>query len=186
MLQERRGNALKTESTNCETSECVHGNYDLICCVQDTPSETPGAFWTFLSIIPVLQKRRKNAEKNCETPDPYISHANYDLICCIQDGWGKNPRVSTNTAAFFATCVIVSLVGGFGLHMVLNNKKYREEIKIYSAQQAALRKMGGEMNHEDPSKLAVRALGWGSFYAVIGTGALGIIAVYTWRLTLRL
>lgn len=87
---------------------------------------------------------------------------------------------------FFTSCVIISLIGGFSLNLAINSKKYRVGMKTTEStlQQQALSKVGvnNEVVLEDPVILATRALGWGTLYALIGTGAIGLTAVCIWKL----
>jgi hypothetical protein len=114
------------------------------------------------------------------------SYGSYDLICCVED----NPNVKfkvygmANTT-FFSTCIVVSLIGGFCLHMVINSRKYRQGIKDgLTTQQKALKQdvCQKTMELEDPVKFATRALGWGTLYALLGSGTIGLTAVCIWKL----
>ena len=126
--------------------------------------------------------------------DDKSQYASYDLICCIEDRKSKSNAIRTVT--FFTTCIVVSLIGGFGLHMAINSRKYRqgmeEGLKAASQQQQQAFQHGattryGGVGHqtvelEDPMIFASRALGWGTLYAVLGSGSIGLTAVCIWKL----
>lgn len=73
---------------------------------------------------------------------------------------------------FFTGCIFISLLGGFGLNLAINGKKYREGLAVAS------KEGGGKVVLEDPMVLATRALGWGTLFAVIGSGSVGLATIY--------
>ena len=115
-------------------------------------------------------------------------YADYDHICCIQDIPESPSKHSSmiKRGTFFTSCVLVSLIGGFGLNIIINNKNYREGLKVDSTQQAMSNNVsrGGSkvVMLEDPMMFATRALGWGTLYAIIGSGTVGLTAVCIWKL----
>lgn len=111
--------------------------------------------------------------------------ASYDLISSIQDIQVADSVVESSTAsagaaAFFTSCVVGSLITGFGLHFAVNSKKYKEGLMVNSSN--GMSKGNQKVVFEDPILLATRALRWGSFFAIIGSGAVGLTAVYIWKL----
>ena len=77
--------------------------------------------------------------------------------------------------AFLAGVTFVSLFAGLGLKLGLAGRRYRR----------SLRSKPGEEGHEDPVLLAARALGWGTAYAVAGTGGIVLLSTGIWRLLSR-
>ena len=76
---------------------------------------------------------------------------------------------------FLAGVTLVSLFAGAGLKFGLAGRRYRR----------SLRNKPGEEGHEDPVLLACRALGWGTTYAMAGTGALVLVSTGIWKLVNR-
>lgn len=117
-----------------------------------------------------------------ESAHPLSHYTNYDLISCVEDLPAQHQRLNvTVPVAFFTSCVVVSLLGGFGLRLVTTFRKLRKGLRI-EAHQHAVTGSGGKEGMEDPVRLATRALGWGTLVAVIGSGAVGISTFYTWKL----
>ena len=114
---------------------------------------------------------------------PQHHYSNYDTISCIQDMPGE-PRpktITTGDAAFFTGCIFFSLLGGFGLNLAINGKKYKEGLTLNTSSKAEIPKhigAGGKVVLEDPMVLATRALGWGTLFAIIGSGAVGLATAY--------
>lgn len=77
--------------------------------------------------------------------------------------------------AFLVTVTLLSMVTGFGLNLGLAGRRYRRSLK----------NKPGEAGHEDPVLLATRALGWGTAYAVAGTGGLVLAGTGVWTLLNR-
>lgn len=121
------------------------------------------------------------------SPHPPSHCADYHLICCIEDipahRFGK-PDV-TAPAAFFTSCVLVSLIGGFGLKLAVTFRRFRDSLTLKPSQHEDLRAVGingGKVVLENPVRFATRALTWGTACAIIGSGAVGLTAVYIWKL----
>ena len=85
-------------------------------------------------------------------------------------------KESTATkVAFLAGVTVVSLFAGLGIKLGLAGRRYRR----------ALKSKPGEEGHEDPVLLASRALGWGTAYALAGTGVLVVVSTGIWKLVNR-
>lgn len=85
-------------------------------------------------------------------------------------------KESTATkVVFLASVTFVSLFAGLGLKLGLAGRRYRR----------SLRSKPGEEGHEDPVLLASRALGWGTAYALAGTGLLVLVSTGIWKLVNR-
>ena len=85
-------------------------------------------------------------------------------------------KESTATkVAFLASVTVVSLFAGLGIKLGLAGRRYRR----------ALKSKPGEEGHEDPVLLASRALGWGTAYALAGTGVLVVVSTGIWKLVNR-
>lgn len=130
-------------------------------------------------VAPKLSSRSSDAPLEDALPLSY--YTSYDLICCIQD----IPTATTSlysaksmavAASFFTGCILLSLVGGFGMKVAMNSRKYREGMATLQQQTAARLRAGEKL--EDPMVLATRALGWGTLYAIIGSGAVGLTTLY--------
>ena len=113
-------------------------------------------------------------------------YSSYDLICCIEDPPTPPNSVGIVTATFFTSCIVISLVGGFGLNLAFNSKKYMEPLRSHNDQSKRPGHVGGANGSkvvlEDPMILATRALGWGSLFAILGSGTIGLTAVCFWKL----
>lgn len=117
---------------------------------------------------------------------PPSHYASYDLIGCIQDSPTNSfnsRQIGLVTVTFFTTCIVVSLIGGFGMNMALNKRRYVEGVRegLLAAQQQQARLEGRRVVHEDPVKFATRALGWGTFYSIVGSGVAGLTTVGLWK-----
>lgn len=134
---------------------------------------------------------------------PPSHYASYNLICCIQDSPAGGSKSSVvRTVTFFTTCIVISLIGGFGLHMAINSRKYqqgmKEGMKAAKKKQQQQRQKQQHVRHqdatrrggagsrtvvlEDPVIFATRALGWGTLYSILGSGSIGLTAVCIWKL----
>lgn len=112
-------------------------------------------------------------------------YANYDTISCIQDTTSPvNTAQDKRSAVFlFTGCIVISLFGGFTLHLALNNKKYKRQVQVYQTHPPPPGYRGNEVvKMEDPVRFATRALGWGTLMSLVGTGTVALVAVYTWKM----
>jgi len=82
---------------------------------------------------------------------------------------------NSKKVAFLVAVTLVSLFSGFGLGLGLAGRRNRRSLK----------NKPGEPGHEDPVLLATRALGWGTVYAVAGTGGLVLACTGVWALVNR-
>lgn len=115
---------------------------------------------------------------------PPSHYASYDHIYCIQDSSMHRLKFNmVHAVTFFTTCVIIPMIGGFGLHMAFNGRKYNQAVEeaLREAQRYKPSRLRTVM-HENPVKFARRALKWGTLYAVVGTGTIGLTAVCIWKL----
>ena len=74
--------------------------------------------------------------------------------------------------AFLTGVTFFSMFAGIGLKLGLAGRRYRR----------SLRTKPEEEGLEDPVLLAARALGWGTGYAVGGTGAVVLLSAGVWKL----
>ena len=77
--------------------------------------------------------------------------------------------------AFLVSLTFMSMMAGVGIKLGLAGRRYR----------SSLRTKPGEVCHEDPVLLAARALGWGTLFAVAGTGGLVLAGTGVWALVSR-
>ena len=107
----------------------------------------------------------------------------YDHIMLLEDRGRRTSQESNfSKVAFLATCAFVSLLGGFGLHLAIGGRRYRGAVKVRAdPKNIDKQKVTTDIELEDPMLLATRALGWGSLYAVIGSGTIGLAAFYIFR-----
>lgn len=137
-----------------------------------------------------------NASSACDSDGHHSpQYLTYDQISCIEDIPAINSDhknysgVGTGTAIFFTSCIIISLIGGFGLNLAINSKKYSRGLKESKTPKPVERvvhvvgRSGREkVVLEDPVILATRALGWGTLFSLIGTGTIGLTLVGVWKL----
>ena len=99
------------------------------------------------------------------------STTNADALQYHHQASTKEPyKESTGTkVVFLASLTFVSLFAGLGLKL---GRRYRRSLKSKP----------GEEGHEDPVLLASRALGWGTAYALAGTGVLVLVSTGIWKL----
>ena len=83
---------------------------------------------------------------------------------------------TTEKVVFLAGVSFISLFAGMSIRLGLAGSRYRRSLKSKP----------GENGHEDPVLLAARALGWGTMFAVAGTGGLLLAATGVWKLVSRL
>ena len=107
-------------------------------------------------------------------------YAHYDHIMLLED-----PSASTlldsklSKVAFLATCTFFSMFGGFAVSLMVSGRRFRAKVKSKAdSKNVNKENVMKEVELEDPVLLATRALGWGTLYSVMGTGAIGM-AVYS-------
>ena len=119
----------------------------------------------------------KEDAPSSEADDQNRHYAHYDHIMLLEDSRGGAQRESKlSKVAFLATCTFVSMFGGFALNLAVSGRRYRAAVKTKADSRNL--EIPKEVVLEDPVLLATRALGWGSMYAVLGTGAIGFVAYY--------
>ena len=122
---------------------------------------------------------KENAPSN-EAGDQNRHYAHYDHVMLLEDsGRGAQKESKLSKVAFLATCTFISMFGGFALNLAVSGRRYRAAVKAKADPRSL--EVPKEVVLEDPVLLATRALGWGSMYAVLGTGAIGFVAYYLFR-----
>ena len=118
-----------------------------------------------------------------EPEDQSRHYAHYDHVMLLEDSGGGAQRESKlSKIAFLATCTFVSMFGGFALNLAVSGRRYRAAVKAKAdPKNLDKQKTPKDVELEDPVLLATRALGWGSMYAVLGTGAIGLAAYCLFR-----
>ena len=101
----------------------------------------------------------------------------YDLVSSIQDEIPTENSGIAVAVAIFTSSIIISFVGGFSLHMAFNKTKYKKALQVSSRELEVLKE-----EIENPARFARRALGWGTFYAFLGTGTVGLTGACIWKL----
>ena len=139
-----------------------------------------------------MREMRTNASSSSGSGGHHSpQYLTYDQISCIEDTPANSDTKTSSavgTAFFFTSCIIISLIGGFGLNLAINSKKYKEGWKeIESKTPTPVEGVGHMVGRkkvvlEDPMILATRALGWGTLYSLIGTGTIGLTLVGVWKL----
>ena len=116
-----------------------------------------------------------------EAQDKYYAH--YDHVMLLEDCGGGTARESKlSKVVFLATCTFVSMFGGFALNLAFGGRRYRTAVKATADPKNIDRKrVAANIELEDPVILATRALGWGTLYAVLGSGAIGLAAYCMFR-----
>ena len=100
----------------------------------------------------------------------------YDHVMLLEDpqSTSKNKTESSIVKfVFLASCGFVALIGGFGLQLAVSSRRHRVIMKKKPVQDEPV--VNKEL--EDPVLFASRALGWGTIFAVLGTGSIGLVAV---------
>lgn len=107
-------------------------------------------------------------------------YAHYDHIMLLEDPSGSTLLDSKlSKVAFLATCTFFSMFGGFAVSMMVSGRGFRTKVKTKAdPKNISKENITKEVELEDPVLLATRALGWGTLYSVMGTGAIGM-AVYS-------
>ena len=113
----------------------------------------------------------------------YLDSIGYDHIMLLEDTEEvitTKLRSETNTVklVFLAGCGFVALMGGFSLQLAISGRKYRAAVKNKTVREGAV--VNKEL--EDPVLFASRALGWGTFFAVLATGSISLATVGIWKL----
>lgn len=125
----------------------------------------------------------KSGEDQSETQNGYYAY--YDHVTLLEDCGGGTARESKlSKVVFLATCTFVSMLGGFALNLAVSGRRYRAAVKAtVDPKNVDRQKVATSVVElEDPVILATRALGWGSLYAVLGSGAIGLAAYCVFRM----
>jgi hypothetical protein len=115
------------------------------------------------------------------TEDQKGYYAHYDHIMLLEDPGGSSTLLDSKLSrvAFLATCTFFSMFGGFAVSLAVSGKRFRAKVKSKADPKSVSKEsVTKEVELEDPVLLATRALGWGTLYSVMGTGAIGM-AVYS-------
>lgn len=115
------------------------------------------------------------------TEDQKAYYANYDHIMLLEDLGGSSTLLDSKLSrvAFLATCTFFSMFGGFAVSLAVSGRRFRAKVKAKAdPKNVSKENVTKEVELEDPVLLATRALGWGTLYSVMGTGAIGM-AVYS-------
>ena len=115
-----------------------------------------------------------------------ISTIGYDHIMMMDDRQldldTRRKESSAVKFVFLTSCGFVALLGGFALNLALSGRRYRTSLKNKPTPEQVVHKYGKDVVLEDPVLFATRALGWGTLYAVLGTGTIGLTALSVWKL----
>ena len=124
----------------------------------------------------------KTGEEKSEAQNGYYAH--YDHVMLLEDCAGATAKESKlSKVVFLATCTFVSMFGGFALNLAVSGRRYRAAVKATADPKNIDRqKVPASVELEDPVILATRALGWGSLYAMLGSGAIGLAAYCVFRM----
>ncbi len=105
--------------------------------------------------------------------------SSYDHIMMIQDQeHSTRPGSNMVKFVFIVSCGFVTLLGGFGLQLVMSGRKYRTSLKTKPSKD----KLAHDVDLEDPVLFASRALAWGTLLSLLGTGSIGLATVGIWKL----
>ena len=113
--------------------------------------------------------------------DQKAYYAHYDHIMLLEDPGGSSTLLDSKLSrvAFLATCTFFSMFGGFAMSLAVSGRRFRAKVKSKAdPKNLSKENVTREIELEDPVLLATRALGWGTLYSVMGTGAIGM-AVYS-------
>lgn len=129
-----------------------------------------------------MSKRASRADEG-ESEHQNSYYANYDHIMLLEDhGYSIVQESTPSKVVFLATCAFISMFGGFALNVAISGRRYRKAVKVTADPKNIDRqKVPAAVELEDPVILATRALGWGSLYAMLGSGAIGLAAYYVIR-----
>ena len=119
------------------------------------------------------------------TEDQKAYYANYDRIMLLEDLGGSSTLLDSKLSrvAFLATCTFFSMFGGFAVSLAVSGRRFRAKVKAKAdPKNVSKENVIKEVELEDPVLLATRALGWGTFYSVMGTGAIGMAVYYLIRM----
>lgn len=110
-------------------------------------------------------------------------YAHYDHVMLLEDrSETAQSESKLSKVAFLATCAFVSMFGGFALNLAVSGRRYRSAVRATAnPKNIDKQKVPSGEELEDPVLLATRALGWGSLYAMLGSGAIGLTAYYLFR-----
>ena len=128
-------------------------------------------------------------EEGTQSVDQSKYYTHYDHVTLLEDNsssssdGGAIARESKlSKVAFLAMCTFVSMFGGFALNVAISGRRYRSAVKTTAnPKNIDKQKVPVDVELEDPVLLATRALGWGSLYAMLGSGAIGFGAYYLFR-----
>lgn len=114
------------------------------------------------------------------TKDQKRYYAHYDHIMLLEDPHGSTLLDSKfSKVAFLTTCTFLSMFGGFAVTLAVSGRRFRAKMQAKADPKNINKEnITKEIELEDPVLLATRALGWGTLYSVMGTGAIGM-AVYS-------
>ena len=113
----------------------------------------------------------------------------YDHVMMLEDkgssggdGGSVARESKLSKVSFLVMCTFVSMFGGFALNLAVSGRRFRAAVKTTAnPKNIDKQKIPVDVELEDPVLLATRALGWGSLYAVLGSGAIGLGAYYLFR-----
>lgn len=113
------------------------------------------------------------------TADQKGYYAQYDHIMLLEDPNGSSSTLlgsKLSKVAFLATCTFFSMFGGFAVSLAVSGRRFRAKVKAKAdPKNVSKENVTKEVELEDPVLLATRALGWGTLYSVVGTGAIGML-----------
>ena len=110
--------------------------------------------------------------------DQKAYYAHYDHIMLLEDPGGSSTLLDSkfSRVAFLATCTFFSMFGGFAVSLAVSGRRFRAKVKAKAdPKNLSKENVTKEIELEDPVLLATRALGWGTLYSVMGTGAIGMV-----------
>lgn len=126
-----------------------------------------------------MDESGRDEERLTEDQKGYYAH--YDHIMLLEDPSSGSTLLDSKLSkvAFLATCTFFSMFGGFAVSLAISGRRFRAKVKTEAdPKNISKENVSKEIELEDPVLLATRALGWGTLYSVMGTGAIGM-AVYS-------